>query len=93
MLPRLQLFHHQVFPQHQGNIQAESPPAPDAQQHDPREGNLGDCPSEAEAWSDQSDVPHSPSAPETGGDSDRRAESTQFPIKLIIVFPLFTVQS
>lgn len=90
VLPRIQLFHHQVFPKHQGNFQAESPPAPDAQQHGRREGHPGDCQSEAEAWSDQSDVPHSPPTSQTGGDSDRRAESTQFPI---IVFCLFCVST
>ena len=94
VLSRLQLFHHQVFPQHQGNLQAESPPASDAQQHDPREGNRGDGQGEAEAWSDQSDVPHSPSASQTGGDSDRRAESTQFPIILfcVSIYLRFTVK-
>ena len=86
VLPRLQLFHHPVLPKLQGNVQAESPPAPDGQQHDPGEGDRGDGQSEAQARSDQSDVPLSPSTSEAGGHSDRRAESSQF---LRIVFCVY----
>ena len=91
MLPRLQLFHRPVLPKLQGNIQAESPPAPDGEQHGPGEGDPGDSQSEAEAWSDQSDVPHSPPTSEAVGGSDRRAESTQFPIIVFCLTFAFTV--
>ena len=92
MLPRPQLLHPEVLPQLQGYVQAEGPAAQPPEQHDHREGDPGDGQSEAEAGSDQSDVPLSPPNWQAVGHSDRRAESSQFPIIVFRLHLRFTSQ-
>ena len=92
MFPRPQLFRPEVLPQLQGDVQAESLAAEHAEQHDPREGNPGDGQSEAEAESDQSDVSHSQTVSQAVGNSDRRAEDSQFPI-IVFRFQNYVPQS